>query len=254
MSDTDYTTHHYYELARRAHSGTSFSPERRAAQAIAELEATLQRLRDLGASDEDITRVEAKWSAHMSTLTGIYSTLIAGAAKFPAAKMEKKNATAAKREAEYHELVGRIMRRLRVLRNPSPNDPIDLDSDDAIQRIDERIANEEQRLAAAKEQRATQTAQNIRNRIKTLKAQRAKAEALQTMKKSAAQPIAFDGGEIFVEEARVQISFDSRPDEELKASLQARGFKWSPTRQTWVRAYSEAALHWAKQITKAEII
>jgi phosphoglycerate-specific signal transduction histidine kinase len=248
---TDYTTHRHYDLARRAHSGTSFSPERRAASTCAELDATLQRLRELGASDDDLARVEAKWVAVQQAKTRTVSVMIAGGSNFPVERMRKRNETVDRRITEYLDFVARLDRRLTALRNPSPNDPIDLDADDAIQRLDERIVAAEAEIVEAKATKNALLVQNSRNRLKTLQGQRDKAVALQTMKQSAAEPITFDGGSIVIEEARVQIRLDARPDEAMKTALRGRGFKWSPTRTAWVRAYSETALYWAKKITGA---
>lgn len=44
-----------------------------------------------------------------------------------------------------------------------------------------------------------------------------------------------NGMEIFEDEGRVQIRFPGKPDEKTRSLLKSNGFKWSPTRVTWVR-------------------
>lgn len=48
------TQHKHYELARRAHINTSFTPEKRAESACAGLDEQLAELRQLGAREESI--------------------------------------------------------------------------------------------------------------------------------------------------------------------------------------------------------
>lgn len=53
------------------------------------------------------------------------------------------------------------------------------------------------------------------------------------------------------EECRVQLSFPGKPSDAVRADLRGSGFKWSPTRGTWVRLLSEAARYHGKRIAQA---
>lgn len=53
----------------------------------------------------------------------------------------------------------------------------------------------------------------------------------------------FDGGRIVrnVEQNRLQIIFDGKPDEETRAALKSNGFRWSPRNQAWQRQLTRNA-------------
>lgn len=60
----------------------------------------------------------------------------------------------------------------------------------------------------------------------------------------------FDGGRIIrnVEQNRLQIIFDGKPDEETRAALKSNGFRWSPRNQAWQRQLTRNAEYAARQI------
>jgi hypothetical protein len=53
-------------------------------------------------------------------------------------------------------------------------------------------------------------------------------------------------------ENRLMFIFDGRPDEGIRVLLKGRGFKWSPTRNAWVRQWTDNALY-AAQCVKAAL-
>jgi hypothetical protein len=54
-------------------------------------------------------------------------------------------------------------------------------------------------------------------------------------------------------ENRLMFLFDGKPDENTRAMLKGRGFKWSPTRNAWVRQWTENAL-FAARCVKASLM
>ena len=54
---------------------------------------------------------------------------------------------------------------------------------------------------------------------------------------------AFDGGKIVrnVEQNRLQIVFEDKPDEDMRSSLKSNGFRWSPRNGAWQRQLTENA-------------
>lgn len=64
------------------------------------------------------------------------------------------------------------------------------------------------------------------------------------------ETIAGDGWEIRedVDDNRISISFDVKPDRAMLDALRSAGFKWSPTRGAHVRMTSNAAIYHAKRI------
>jgi hypothetical protein len=47
-------------------------------------------------------------------------------------------------------------------------------------------------------------------------------------------------------ENRIMFRFDGRPNEDIRVLLKGRGFKWSPTRNAWVRQWTDNALSAAR--------
>ena len=67
----------------------------------------------------------------------------------------------------------------------------------------------------------------------------------------------FESGEVIAnkEVNRLQIVFDEKPEEELRAKLKLNGFKWSPSQKAWQRLLNQNAVRAVKRIEElAEII
>jgi len=60
----------------------------------------------------------------------------------------------------------------------------------------------------------------------------------------------FDGGrvEMNVEANRVQVFFDSKPDEEIRKELKRWGFKWAPSMRAWQRHLNSNGVYAARQV------
>ena len=52
----------------------------------------------------------------------------------------------------------------------------------------------------------------------------------------------------FVDDDRVQFQFPGKPDDETRSLLKTYGFKWSPSRSTWVRQYNSNGLWSARYV------
>jgi hypothetical protein len=52
-------------------------------------------------------------------------------------------------------------------------------------------------------------------------------------------------------ENRLMFIFDGRPHEDIRVLLKGRGFKWSPTRNAWVRQWTDNALYAAQCVKSA---
>jgi len=68
---------------------------------------------------------------------------------------------------------------------------------------------------------------------------------------SAFEEIASDGWRIYAEDNRLCIAFAERTSKELYAKLRSHGFVWSPSRNAFVRKFSNQAIHWARHIVGA---
>jgi prefoldin subunit 5 len=51
-------------------------------------------------------------------------------------------------------------------------------------------------------------------------------------------------------ENRVMLLFDGKPGEEIRTLLKANGFKWSPTREAWIRGLNNAGIYHASVVRK----
>ena len=80
-------------------------------------------------------------------------------------------------------------------------------------------------------------------------------EELSVKQSQQTQKIEFDGGEIVdnVAENRLQIFFDSKPDEETREKLKSNGFRWAPSAGAWQMHRSTWANRKAEDITGAKI-
>lgn len=84
------TEHKFYKQAYDAHRGTSFSPDKRAVSELNEYE----RLRDLIAKagkETALDKFDTLWLKNMAAKARCVSTMIAGPANFPVARMRKYN-------------------------------------------------------------------------------------------------------------------------------------------------------------------
>lgn len=52
-------------------------------------------------------------------------------------------------------------------------------------------------------------------------------------------------------ENRIMFEFDGKPEAEIRTTLKSWGFKWSPSRGTWVRMLNNAGRYAAKQVMEA---
>lgn len=145
-------------LARSAHEGTSFVPDRRAEQereghrqTLEHDYAELQRLATTPEKqqvlDEEFPRYREGLRRHKMALlhasSRIMSTMIAGPANFPVQRMEKANRSADNRRTEYLEFRERALTAIRRKLCPELR-PIMSGDSDAVERLQAEITEAEQ--------------------------------------------------------------------------------------------------------------
>lgn len=146
------------ELARAAHAGTSFDPERRGDQERAEYAATLERdltnLMRLATTPEKRNTLaaeferyrgglRARWLKTLSARSRCLSTMIAGPSNFPARRMQKRSDVADRRWTELSEFRERALAAIRKALTPELA-PIMSGDADAVERLRAKIAKEEE--------------------------------------------------------------------------------------------------------------
>lgn len=92
---------------------------------------------------------------------------------------------------------------------------------------------------------------SLRGKIKRAQARLDELTAREAKKEdSPAEGTKFNGGEIVrnLEADRLQIIFDEKPDEELRAALKQNGFRWSPRYSAWQRQLTQNAEYAARQV------
>ena len=69
-----------------------------------------------------------------------------------------------------------------------------------------------------------------------------------SQQKEAFKPISFDGGSIDIQDDRVVIDHDVKPDRDTISRLKGRGFRWTPSIGSWTRKHTRQAVIDAKQV------
>jgi len=153
MNTTDFINDIPLETAYRAHSGTSFVPEKRAestqadyAETLASDFADLEKLADTPEKKQLLTEEFARYRLgyrrrtldYLGSRSGLMSTMIAGPANFPVRRMEKKNNAIQKRLNELIEYRERALDAIKKKLCPGLR-PIMSGDDDAVERLQEKI-------------------------------------------------------------------------------------------------------------------
>lgn len=171
---TTYNTHKHYDLARRAHYWTSFSPEKRAESECAyfdEIQAEFAGL--FGDDSEGFNRTMGKFESLFTALlhakSRCASSMITGPAGFNTRRAEKAN------NAEHNKSVAltEFVEKVRKSFSRTESTAISSDDPDCIEKLQAKIA-------AAKESQEIMKATNAAIR-KLFKAGNATPEALYTI-------------------------------------------------------------------------
>lgn len=281
-----------YDLAERAHQGTSWTPDVRARQQQESYATTVQTvynaLLPLAQTEaqqailtEEIARYKAtylsKLGAYLGAHSRVLSSFVIGSSNFPTARNQRRNDTADRRLADL--LAWRATAEKAIRKALVQAGRPDLSPEAAIrQKIAQRTVLQDRMVAAnkliRKQDRAglaalgfteTEIARlfipdfagrlgfadyqltNNRAEIKRLEARlgelasRADTETTFTERTGA-------GWRMLVEDGRLCLDFDAKPDAATRTALKSRGFKWAPSRGMWVRQFTQAAIQAAEQV------
>ncbi len=94
----------------------------------------------------------------------------------------------------------------------------------------------------------------LTNNNANIRRMRERVEALQAKEDTPTTEIKFSGGTIIdnCEDDRVQIDFDEKPDDAMRAKLKGSGWRWAPSVMMWQRKRTNAAMYSAKEILEVQ--
>lgn len=214
------------------------------------------------------------------------SVLVSGAGNFPVKKKEKQIAAMDRNMEEYREIQGYLDKLRRILHG---KEVIRADDEDAIIRLEEKLAGLEEKQEFMKAVNAyykkhktlkgcpeltdeqaekveaamaddwrvdkkpfasfqiTNNGANIRStreRLDRLKKEKSR-ESSETRYEELSLTVKED-----VEDMRIRLYFDGKPDEETRKLLKAWAFKWSPSQSAWQRQLNNNGRYATRQVLK----
>lgn len=284
--------HKHYEVAYRAHQGTSFSPDKRAEMYCKEFDQSIENLKSLNVPSDKIERYESLWLKWMNAKSRCLSSMITGSANFPTARNEKANNAehrACTALCEYYDkLIKKAKQEKYYQENPEVR-PIKSGDSDAIERLQKKIDSHKkayetmkavnkivrtepidmdalEKLLGSKEKAkqiiepdyagrrgfASYALNNNRAEIKRLED---RLKGLERRKEQGQQEITINGVRVVQnsDDMRLEIYFDGKPDAETRSMLKSNAFKWAPSKGAWQRQLTNNALYVFKQFVKPKL-
>lgn len=269
------------ELAIRAHSGTSFSPEKRGEDLRKEcydvLLADIEELKKHSVGQEALQKYEERYeqlfSAWLRAKSNCISTMITGGSNFPVRRAEKANAAERSRYEAFTNW--RDKAKKAIIKKTLPEKTYSSEIDRYRRELTSMEANHVKMKEANKRiKEVSKTGEDISQylieelgvvphmvdwtlkfgfglsnnlaNMKRVKDRIAELEKKQEAQEGGNKEIVFNLGTVVLnyEADRLQILFNDRPDEGLRNSLKKSGFKWAPSAGAWQRQLTGNAI-WA---------
>lgn len=130
------------------------------------------------------------------------------------------------------------------------NNAISSDDPHAIEKLESKLQSlEEQRKKIKAREHQTYELTNIGAEIRRIKE---RIENIKELDQLNFEDITFNGGKIVhnKEQNRIQIIFDSIPDEDTRNFLKHNGFKWSRFQKAWQRLFNKNGIYAANKFLK----
>ena len=221
------------DAAYNAYRWSSFEPEARAETDIMQYEKQL--VEDLKQIPEEkqneyVSAYHSKFSALLGSLSRCASPMVTGPAKFNCQRNNKALDAYQNRFDEFQDWRNRFKA--------------------AMERMKEAAKPEEQKQEEAWN-RLKKPVITPRNRFFQLPEMARQARLkLQEIRERENRELKFEGGTLVwnYEADRLQILFDSIPDDQRRKELKSYGFKWSPRYQAWQRQLTQNAVYAVKRV------
>lgn len=273
-----------WDLCYRAHSNVSFSPEKRATMYVTDYSAILKEdLEELGDNPGNYKeKFISKFSDWMSAKGRCISSMITGPSNFPVQRAEKANRSEHNKSNHFHEwrekyfkavnrkptlspeeeldsalndlevlvrkqelmkIVNSLIRRNHKKVNKSGLEQILLNNDIPMDYINEAMDESYVGLGFARFQ--------LTNNNAKIKARKDKVTMMRVRidRKNSWEDVLFDGGRVTLEDDRIKIYHDSKPEQEIINELKSSGFRWSPHWGCWCRKHTGNAIWITKRLS-----
>jgi len=274
--------HKHYELARRAHYNTSFSPDKRAETFCAGFDADIANLQAAGVPQNKIERYEALVVRHMQVKSRCLSSMITGPANFPVARAEKANRaehTASQAATDYYnKIMKEAKQEAYYAANPEARPVMGGDAD-ALERLRDRLAKLEKaqetmvtvnkiirkkpidRAALVSLLSSEQMVDKIltpdcfnqigfagyslNNNRAEINRTKDRIKEIENRKATTPKDFTINGVRVLenTEAMRLQLFFDGKPPQSMIALLKSHGFKWSPSNTAWQRLLNNNCIY-----------
>ena len=201
------------------------------------------------------------------------SIMIAGAGNFPVAKKQKQNEALDRNFQEFRKIEAMLDKFESIGRGG-----IRSDSENAKDKIEEKVTEKEKKQEFMKkinayykkhgtvkgfdginDEKAARIDKTVSeepygkpypsfeliNNNSEIKRLKSRLVVMQKIEETDYKDFEFDGGNVvFNKDARrIQISFDGKPDDEMRSNLKGKGFRWTPSQKVWQRQLTPNAIY-----------
>lgn len=274
----DKTLAHLYDLAENAFRNVSHFPEKRAAHVVADYSAELDA--DLEALGENTGNYKEKYIAYLSAwlraYSNCFSVLITGAGNFPVRRHKKANNAERARYDEFVNWRERYFKAVNRVPRRKPEDELevqqrklaDLEIKQEGMREFHKLTRKHKSAApefiieAARQEEIPESAISeawtgfsgndslhiapftLTNNNANIKRVRERITALESRIdfQNTFEGIEFEGGSVVVEDGRIKVFNDTKPEQEIIDLFKKNGFRWSPNWKCWTRQLTGNAM------------
>lgn len=282
-----YLLSEFWQNAYAAHSNTSFYPEKRADSIIKDYSEELTE--DLETLGENQGNYKEKYINHftswLSSKSRCLSAMITGPARFPVARNEKAMNSERNHYEKFRNWREKYFKAVNRERTKSPEEDLDLALADLDKLLSKQaLMKEVNKIIRANYKKGVEVVKQalliaefdvklieavtqpdrfggmgfasfqLTNNNAKIKARRHKVDTMRARieAKESFKDIVFDGGKISIEDDRVKVYHDEKPERETIQALKKRGFRWSRHWACWSRKHTAQALEDARTICTPE--